>query len=312
MLQVKVRLYDTFSGEVFCGNQAAVVTQPGDLTDEQMQNIARELCAPVTCFVFRKGKDSYGSRSHLYALRFFDKDRELDFSGHGLIATFKALADGGRIRCKQTKDKVELKVRVRIGDIPVEILFVNKKPVYVMMSQRPPSYELCHLKTPEIADMLGLETYDILEDHPTEVVVTSLRHLIVPLESHDSLKRVNPNFGHLDEVCGLLKIQSVNMFTQETVQSGYHVHCRDFTTRRAHREESASGTANGALSCYLVKNKIVVPKKDGPLVILAEQGQFLNRPSSIRTQLQVSGQRVEQLMVGGTAVKVMTGVMLVK
>jgi trans-2,3-dihydro-3-hydroxyanthranilate isomerase len=86
------------AGEVASGNLLAVFTDPGDLTAEQMQAIARDLKPPSehlekfseTTFVTDATGDSY-------RVRIFTPDEELPFAGHPTIGTAWLLRETGRI-----------------------------------------------------------------------------------------------------------------------------------------------------------------------------------------------------------------------
>ncbi|MEK6264950.1 MAG: PhzF family phenazine biosynthesis protein, partial [Clostridium sp.] len=71
-------------------------------------------------------------------------------------------------------------------------------------------------------------------------------------------------------------------------------------------EESATGTSNGALSCYLFKYGRVSEEKKNNLIF--EQGYSMNRPSEIRASLTTKDDEIIEVKVGGNAsdLKVLT------
>ena len=64
-------------------------------------------------------------------------------------------------------------------------------------------------------------------------------------------------------------------------------------------EVPASGTTNGALIGYLLKNKLINLKSQ---TLIAQQGLEIGRPSKIITKLEVSNGNIKSLKIGGSAV----------
>lgn len=56
-MERKLFIYDSFTLEKFKGNPAGVVFDADELTDIQMQNLAKELGFPETVFIFFKSSD---------------------------------------------------------------------------------------------------------------------------------------------------------------------------------------------------------------------------------------------------------------
>lgn len=303
MKKIKIRLYDTFTNQLLTGNVTAVVTRAEELTLQEMQGIAREMHVPATCFAQKRSKGEF-------EVRYFTPAQEIDMCGHGVIGTFMALAEEGRLRAPED-DRLVVKQITRSGAVPVEVLFVNQKPIYAMMVQRPPFYEMVKVERAELADYLSLPESALHDGLPIEVVSTSLRHLFVPIRTLDALKSAKPFAGALAEVSKKLNVVTVCAFTFETVSKSSHVHCRDFCPGLGTHEEAASGTTNAALACYMIKNRVVDPNPSGVTTIIGEQGHILGRPSSIRTQMLTQGMKVTKVRVGGTAVKSMSGVIII-
>ena len=64
-------------------------------------------------------------------------------------------------------------------------------------------------------------------------------------------------------------------------------------------EESATGTSNGALACYLFKYGKI--KSDNTNHIVIEQGYSMEKPSEIIVSLITEGKEVIEVKVGGKA-----------
>jgi predicted PhzF superfamily epimerase YddE/YHI9 len=64
-------------------------------------------------------------------------------------------------------------------------------------------------------------------------------------------------------------------------------------------EESATGTSNGALACYLHKYGILTGIQEETAF---EQGIYMNRPSMIKAKLTIENGKLQEIWVGGEAV----------
>ena len=70
--------FDVFSTDAFTGNPLAVINDADDLSDEQMQNIARWTGLSETAFLCTPDDGSSAD----YKVRIFTPERELPFAGH--------------------------------------------------------------------------------------------------------------------------------------------------------------------------------------------------------------------------------------
>ena len=78
---MKQYIVDAFTDKLFKGNQAAVCVLDKWLSDELMQNIAKENNFSETAFTVKEGE--------LYHLRWFTPAAEIDFCGHSGRAFYK-------------------------------------------------------------------------------------------------------------------------------------------------------------------------------------------------------------------------------
>ncbi|MFZ5354232.1 MAG: PhzF family phenazine biosynthesis protein [Bacillota bacterium] len=79
-------IVDAFSGEPFKGNPAAVCILEEELSDDEMQKIAMELCLSETAFVVAAVDGSY-------KIRWFAPKTEIGLCGHATLAASKVLFD---------------------------------------------------------------------------------------------------------------------------------------------------------------------------------------------------------------------------
>jgi trans-2,3-dihydro-3-hydroxyanthranilate isomerase len=74
-------------------------------------------------------------------------------------------------------------------------------------------------------------------------------------------------------------------------------------------EDPATGSASGALGCYLVRHRLVTVDDARSMVSL--QGVAMGRPSRIHIAIDSRGDEIVSVKVGGTAVLVGRGELLV-
>lgn len=305
MKNIIVKLFDAFTDQVFCGNIAGVVTKADGLSNNEMQKIASELNAPTTGFVTTRGKNDF-------EVKFFTPTQEIDMCGHVVVGTFMALAEERKLDF-EGYNRVDVKQHTRAGLIPIEVIYENNRPTYIMMCQNKPLFKDPQLNRTEIAKLMGISDQFMEENYPIEIAATALRHLFIPVKNLDIMGELKPDFPALAELSRKLNVETSNVFTLQTVNPGFQVHSRDFCPAIGNLEEAASGTTNGALSCYLIKNKAIpgIPR-NGSIKIMAEQGYEMGRPSIIQSEIQLQDHEIKEVKVGGTAIRSLVGELVIK
>ena len=122
-----------------------------------------------------------------------------------------------------------------------------------------------------------------------------------------AMRKVAPDFGGLVQFCRDHGIETVALFCTEVERPEGTLHVRDFCPAVGVAESAAAGTTNAALTSYLVRHGIVHADSDGRIVVQAEQGHEIGRPSSIRSIVSMEGADITRLQVGGVATKVAEG-----
>ncbi|MBU3145899.1 PhzF family phenazine biosynthesis protein [Clostridium sp. CF012] len=286
---------DAFSAVPFGGNPAGVVLNAMGLNHTQMLRIAREMNLSETAFIFPlKNEDAD------YEVRFFTPTQEVDLCGHATIASFFALASKGIIT---GRDNVKIvKQKTKAGILPVELYFKDNEIHSVMMTQAKPKFLFNVEDVCELAEILGINTGDIgVEDFNLipQAVSTGLTDIILPVKSLAALKAINPDYKRLAQYSNMLNIIGVHAFTFETEEESSTIACRNFGPAAGIDEEAATGTSNGALGAYLVKNNVLKFKNN--ITIICEQGYYMNRPSKIIVRLEGSKDDLT-VKVGGKAI----------
>jgi len=305
---------DVFTDRAFTGNPLAVFPESEGITDEQMQQIAREMNLSETVFVLPSDKEGVTRR-----LRIFTPTSELPFAGHPIAGTWNALAREGVVAPPAGgSGRVQLKHEVGIGVLPIEIDFKDNQPVRVTMTQG--KWEIKAEiddwnDQADIARGLGLSREDLDETLPIQACSTGNAMLMVPVRSLADLGRCRPNVSLLEEVYARNGFTSSGAtgcyaFSPETMEIGdARAHARFFVGQNI-GEDPATGSAAGPLGGYLVYHDATrVDPVEGVYKFGIEQGDFINRPSRIGLEVKGAPGKVEEVRVSGESVVVARGVL---
>lgn len=268
-MKINVLRVNAFTESLDGGNPAGVLLDSPDLTDEQMAQITKELNVSETAFVFPSKKADY-------KLLFFTPEAEVELCGHATIATFFTMASRGLF----SQDCV-VSQETKAGILPVNIMFSDDKTVdRVMMTQGKPILKDIYLDTSKVADSLNISVEDIDDSLPKQIVSTGLFTLPLCIKSFDILKKIKPNFEKIKDICKRLDAGSFHLFTFDTVEQESTYHARNFCPLYGVNEDPVTGTANGAVSSYLVKHGIIKDKK-----LICEQGDVVGRPGRVFVEI---------------------------
>jgi PhzF family phenazine biosynthesis protein len=256
----------------FGGNKAGVYINADLLTDKEKQKIAKNLGYSETAFVEK-------SQLADYKVRFFTPMEEVDLCGHATIATFNLLRD-----LKIIKPGI-IKQETKAGILKLDI-----KDNLVFMQQNKPVFE-------PFDDLQSLyETFESIELHhklKPEIISTGLRELFVPVKDRRHLDKLKPIYKHMIEFSNKHNIIGIHVFAIDNQVDAYG---RNFAPVLGINEESATGTSNGALACYLYKNH-----KQKELYTL-RQGYSMNQPSEIKAKIDTIDNQIDSIWVGGSAI----------
>ena len=304
---------DVFTDRAFCGNPLAVFPDAEGLSDERMQQIAREMNLSETVFVLPSEHEEV-----LRRLRIFTPSSELPFAGHPVVGTWSCLAREGVVPEPENGNGwVQVKQEVGIGILPVSIEFKDGDPERVVMTQG--KFEIRgeiedSQDQADIARALGLAREDLDENLPIQAVSTGNTMLLVPIRSLADLGNCRVNLPLLSEIYERSNtfsgITGCYAFTRETIEIGEaRAHARFFVGQNI-GEDPATGSAAGPLGGYLVHHGAAgVDPVDGVYKFVIEQGDFINRPSRIGLEVKGEQGKVEDVRVGGTSVVVARGVL---
>ncbi|MGI8734392.1 MAG: PhzF family phenazine biosynthesis protein [Pyrinomonadaceae bacterium] len=324
---------DVFTEEAFAGNALAVFPEAEGITDGQMLKIAREMNLSETVFVLKPetsatNKTSTASENNtrdasvasaqkpaevLRRLRIFTPTRELPFAGHPVVGTWNLLAREGVVAKPETGNGwTRIHQEIGIGVLPVDIEFKDGQPSQVVMTQGKPELGAILEDAHEQADLvraLGLAPEHLDENLPIQIVSTGLNFLVVPIRSLADLRSCRVNAALLAEIYKRAGATGCYAFSRETIEIGAsRANARMFAPDDNIPEDPATGSAAGALGAYLVHHGALPDAAvDGAFKFVIEQGDFINRASRLKIEVQGKPGLVKVVRVGGPSVVVARG-----
>jgi trans-2,3-dihydro-3-hydroxyanthranilate isomerase len=290
---------DVFTERRFSGNPLAVFPEAGDLKDEEMQKIAKELNLSETVFVF-------DSNAALRKLRIFTPTRELPLAGHPVVGTWNLLARLG-IAPRVTDGHIVVDQELNIGILPVTLTYKDGEILSVEMKQSDFSILSEITESEEItllADSLGLTRSDIGNSRTAKVqaVSTGIGSVAVPVWSLETLAKIKVDSNNLASVYLAHKAVGCYAFCFDTNEPDSLLHARFFAPADGIMEDAATGSAAGALSGYLVHHGIADSNS-----FKIEQGDFMGRPSRIYANVEGSKGNVTAVRIGGKSIPASRG-----
>jgi PhzF family phenazine biosynthesis protein len=297
----KVYEIRAFVSESGGGNPAGVVPDAEGLTDEAMQAIAKRVGFSETAFVLPSTRADF-------KVRFFTPTEEVALCGHATIGTFSAMAQLKKILPGSYTQETQAGVlETRVYDDGT-VLMDQVRPIY--------GEPIDGATEMRVAASLSLASPCKIGPYKMEIVSTGLRDLMVPVES---LEEIAPNAEAISVLSDALDVTGYHVFevpeTLQAVQSHPEfwtvpdVFCRNFAPLYGIPEESATGTSNGALACYLYQNGLKDDVKTGTVRMTFRQGLQMGSPSKIEAELVVSEGEILSVKVGGkTGIPKLSGV----
>jgi trans-2,3-dihydro-3-hydroxyanthranilate isomerase len=250
------------------------------------------------------------SEKALKRLQIFTPMQELPLAGHPVVGTWNLLARLG-VTPQMENGFIGIEQELKLGVLPVEIEFRDKKPFQVTMTQGDFAASEIVSDVGEIgklAEGLGLKTsdLDLRENLPIQTVSTGIKSLAVPIVSLEALSRCRINSSLLSEVYLAHGAIGCYVFTFETVEKESRVHARFFAPDDGIAEDAATGSAAGSLSGYLIHHGAIETTQNNVRFTI-EQGDFMKRPSRIFVEVSGEKGKVDKVKIGGSSVVVAKG-----
>ncbi len=275
---------DAFTKQPFNGNSAAVIFAD-DLTDEEMQAIAKEMNLSETAFISSSDKADY-------KLKWFTPAIEVELCGHATIASLHYLAERNII---QRDSSITFETLSGVIECMVdEDTYYMKLPV--------PIFEKFESRYDDIINTLGIDQNDLDDQYP--FILQNNGNLFIYVRSLEAIKNLKPNFK---ELVKLSKEEGdfteVTVFSRETVEAENDAHLRFFAPYYGIDEDPVTGSANGPLLLVMRKLGLIEKDTEGKTFTF-EQGDFLGRKGRVNVSFS---QGKNELMIAGNAVTILKG-----
>lgn len=269
---VDVYVAVAFSKDAKGGNKAGVVLGRSELTSVQKAAIAKEMGYSETAFVLDSDKADF-------KLQYFTPTEEVPLCGHATIAAFSTL------KLLNMLDKPDCTIETEAGILNIHI----KDDGLILMEQNRPAY----LEVLDSDIFMGcIERNFIDHRFPIQIVSTGLNDVMLPVDSVEHLEQLSPDFEMIANMSKEKEVVGVHAFTM-IKESDVTAICRNFAPLYGIDEESATGTANCALACYLFKYY----KQQSQYVF--EQGHNMGDISRIVVNLSYHENVIDSVFVGG-------------
>jgi trans-2,3-dihydro-3-hydroxyanthranilate isomerase len=270
-------LLDVFADRPLEGNQLAVFTDGTGLSTAQMQSIALEL--KLSESVFLLAPEGEGDAR----VRIFTPSAELPFAGHPVLGAAVVLAGA--------LDATEVVLETGSGPVALQIEPGGGRVRSGSMSQPVPSWE-AFAAAEELLAALGASESLL----PVEVYENGPRHIYVTLGSEREVAALDPDLRALERIAGEA---GVSCFAGG--QGSFKT--RMFAPGLGVPEDPATGSAAGPLAVHAVRHGLAAGGEE----IEIRQGAEIARPSLLKARVQASGESIERVEVGGSAVTIALG-----
>ena len=284
---------DVFTSQRLEGNQLVVFTDARGLTDAEMQALARETSLQETTFVFPR--DAATERREGVRVRIFNPGDELPFAGHPTLGTSNVL------RMQDPAHPTTVLLDLKAGKIPV-VFRDDARGAFGEMTQLDPVFGKTHDRD-KVAQVIGLHPDDLDPDLPIQTVSTGLAFVVVPIRTLKALQSLHLDFDRNDAYLQAAREKALDFHyvTRDTGDAKVRLRARNIDR---FGEDPATGSASGCTAAWMVKYGVTQPDE----LVLIRQGSEANRPSEIFVRASKDGDRLNNVRVGGYAVKVMEGV----
>ncbi len=236
LLNIDVIQVNSFTADGKGGNPAAVVFNADKLSNAQKLKIAQTVGYSETAFVS-------SDESADYEVSFFTTTSEIDFCGHATLAVFSTLFKIGMLTAGVYVQ------RTKAGLLSVSIASNGK----VIMEQPLPqklgcfSYQL-------LANVIGIDRHLLASTNlPIEAISTGLADVLIAVPT-GHLDTIQPNDALISDFCKEHNVVGLHVFERCDAKSKLTASCRNFAPLVGIHEESATGSASGALACYLTEH----------------------------------------------------------
>lgn len=269
---------DVFTSSPYNGNPLAVIMDASDLSDEQMQTIARWTHLSETTFVLPTTDPTAD-----YRMRIFTPDYELPFAGHPTLGTAHALLEAG-ITLKNVGEILQQcglgLVKVKISDDGA-LAFAAPEAIFTPFSDAP------------ISSALNSDSLE--EQLPVTIADMGIRWLLVPMTSADAVLAIKPDAVEFARLIKKTRVNGVMPFGPiQGAEEQYEVRGL-LIEEGVVTEDLVTGSANACLSRYFQQRGVELDYR-------VRQGTAMQRAGRLSVSYGADG-----IWIGGQTVTVIDG-----
>jgi trans-2,3-dihydro-3-hydroxyanthranilate isomerase len=287
-MNLPYEIWDVFTDKPLQGNQLAVIPEAADLSDAQMQAVAKEFNVSETSFILP-------SQTADVRARYFTPATELPMAGHPTIGTAFALHRHKKIIGEH------FRLELKAGTFEIGLEQSGDNLARAWMNQGVPKQLAEISDRAGVAKALNLSINDLIE-LPIIIGSAGTSFYVVPVKTLAALERASLTLSRLPKPT-IEARSSVLVFTPDAPDSD--VRCRMFGEAFGIREDPATGGAHGPLGWYMATHGLLEFKGDTANFV-SHQGVEMGRPSEL--DVRVTKEKNDfAVAVGGEAVLVAEG-----
>ena len=291
---------DVFTQTPLAGNPLAIFPDASGLSDAEMEALAREMNLSETTFIFPR--DAATEARDGKKVRIFTVETELPFAGHPTVGTALYLYASE----PNPKEAAEIILDLKAGKIPVRFTASSENAgprvdghAFGEMRQRDPEFGT-PLAREEVARVIGIADDEISGEWPVQPVSTGLTFAIVPFRNRQTLSDLKFSYSQAAEFLRKSGTSFFYFLCPERREGQLEARARMFFYGG---EDPATGSAAGCAASWMVQHGVA--KSDEQVVI--RQGDECRRPSEMHVRATREDGRVSNVRVGGYAVEILRG-----
>lgn len=294
---------DVFTEIPFTGNSLAIVEEADELSDTQMQTLAREFNLPETIFIQRPDQPI-----HTAKVRIFLPRKEIPFAGHPTIGCAIFIAQ--KIYGDRDDFETEIVLEEVAGLVPVSVVRKDgvvsaqlTAPVVPYLADRIDDSTAIILDAQSSATAYGLTADDIeLDGCGPMAHAGGPTFIFIPVKSRAALSRARAT----EPLCTDLpkSFGGTGGYVYYLSAAGNEVHARMFAPGGGIPEDPATGSASAILASQLkLSNRL----EEGTSRFELFQGYDMGRASQLHLEVDMQNGIIEAVRVSGTSVSISSG-----
>jgi len=283
MKKLTYYLVDAFTNEINKGNRAGVILDASNLTDSQMQEIAKEINVSESAFV-TKIEDGTVS------IRYFSIKQEVPICGHATVATFHTLLKNNSLSPGLYKlDCLKGKVDIILSSDGYVGMIVDKIELIANIDKH----------KQRILEGLNLDKNDLVKDASINIYSTGNPKVIIEVKNEEILDSITINEEILIELTKEINCSGYHVITQSK-EEGILIASRMFAPSIGIKEDPVTGNSVGCIIKYLFDYSNI--KITDLMSCVLKQGQAINKTGYIEVNTIFNGNEIKEITYYGDSI----------